>query len=324
MDDRRFDDAIRTFGDNTTRRRAIGLLGSALAAFLGAADGSAEPKRNKKKKKRRGDRPDPAPTCRSSSDCNACRTCANGRCVADADREGFPCEDCHSCRTGTCLPDAGRDGEVCTPTCLRCWNGVCAAPDDGLCPDEHRCRNGSGDCCRACVKDVNGLPACCNTGEFCLDPGALSPNQCINRELNEPCGDNGDGSFSDFCPRTTQRCVGGECRNRDECPEGSLTASGVCCPADRKWCGEKCCFAGDACCDGLCKDVEIDPRHCGACGNACDPRTERCHHGQCRDRCSLNSGYTEACDDGVNYWCCHPDFATCCYDGDGDPHCCPS
>ncbi|MFP2910484.1 MXAN_6577-like cysteine-rich protein [Pyxidicoccus sp. 3LFB2] len=49
------------------------------------------------------------------------------------------------------------------------------------------------------------------------------------------------------------------------------------------------CPAGQVACEGGCFDVQADPKHCGACGNACGPQ-ESCQAGSCqcaegRERC---------------------------------------
>jgi hypothetical protein len=65
-----------------------------------------------------------------------------------------------------------------------------------------------------------------------------------------------------------------------------------------------------------------DEENCGACGNACNPRSEVCREGECREICSLNQPpWQNPCDDGVDHWCC-PDGSTQCCRLSGNPHCC--
>jgi hypothetical protein len=47
-------------------------------------------------------------------------------------------------------------------------------------------------------------------------------------------------------------------------------------------------------CDGVCRDLAVDPANCGACGAACDPG-ERCSEGECALSCG--GGLTDC--DGV-------------------------
>ncbi|HEY8583900.1 MAG TPA: hypothetical protein VIL49_13175 [Capillimicrobium sp.] len=69
-------------------------------------------------------------------------------------------------------------------------------------------------------------------------------------------------------------------------------------------CGNAC-GGTRVCCDGVCKDPEVDAQNCGACGNVCKDG-QRCIGGQCVKRCKR--GETPC--DGT---CCPPDKT--CRDG---------
>jgi hypothetical protein len=260
----------------------------------------------------------------------------DGCCPANREVCGVASEPEHTykecCEAGEqCLRGAG--GKECCPHGR--WCG------DACCPEDHRCRDArKEECCRICLDGK-----CCPRGQQCVDTGFGGDTLCCDT----PCGKRDDGTYSECC-FPGQGCVDGACRPcpdgrapcgqnltccpanqscvrgqcKPDCPSGQVTATGQCCPDGRLACDGRCCGADELCCDGECVDPAFDPNHCGACGNACDQRTERCHEGQCRDRCSLNSTFTHACDEGGDYWCCRPEYATCCRDGDGDPHCCPT
>jgi hypothetical protein len=64
-------------------------------------------------------------------------------------------------------------------------------------------------------------------------------------------------------------------------PCGGLTcAEGETCVEDTCTCGGHECPDGFACCDESCHDLQSDPEHCGACGEACSA-LEDCTEGDC-------------------------------------------
>src|SRR3989442_1575493 len=85
-------------------------------------------------------------------------------------------------------------------------------------------------------------------------------------------GDTECGGLSPRCDPSTRRCVA--CLPQaDNCAAGQ-----VCTATNGDWtCATVCTITahcaklsgGGACCDGTCKDVQIDAANCGACGNAC-------------------------------------------------------
>lgn len=292
MDDLRFDRLARSLAHAAPRRAvARALLGAATGGLVAALGPAADAK---------------AARCKKDDDCTGCRTCdrkkrrcvkgcAKGRrcrdglcvaagrtCASQAD-----CGACESCSAGACAPDPAKDGQGCGG-CLVCANGTCGIPSNDRCADNEICRPATGTCCAECLDG-----RCCRAGEVCIDPGAFAANSCCDTERNTPCGSNGDGTFAQCCSNRNEECCGGECVPKGECCRGGRRAGGSCCPPNTISCGNDCC----------------------------DSRTQRCHEGQCRETCSTNTTYTSPCDDGVNHWCCRPEFSTCCYMS-GNPHCC--
>ncbi len=324
MDDITFDRIARTVSAGWGRRSLLGLLAGAavgrLTSFSGLDEAEARDKKkggkkkgngkkhHKKKKKR--DEPKGEPC--GDGYCNQTQCCHLGQCV---DRflcctANSNCNPCSRCEIGLCVPNPDMNGKACNG-CLECANGACGIPNAEFCEDDQQCRP-NGECCPKCVNDT-----CCSAREACINPGPFNDNFCCDKVVNQPCGANGDGTYKKCCDLRTEECIDGECVLKCE---AGLTAPDLCCPSGEVPCGDDCCDG--ECCDDECVDLQTHPVHCGACGNACDERTERCFDGQCRDICSLNEPpWQNACDDGVDYWCC-PDRSTTCCRLSGAPHCC--
>jgi hypothetical protein len=202
---------------------------------------------------------------------------------------GRGCPPCQRCVRGRCVADPNRDTIICgIGDCRSCQSGQCSVPEDVRCPTGFRCQAETGDCCPVCQAE-----SCCPAGDACIDPPA-GERYCCNTASSTPCARNDDGTYGDCCSNATEKCCEAlnTCIPKTECCPGEPG----CCTSAQEKCGVACC----------------------------DRRTERCFLNQCWETCSLNQTYNSPCDDGVNHWCCHPDFATCCYDGGGDPHCCPT
>jgi hypothetical protein len=273
--------------------------------------------------------------------CNGCLECANGSC-------GIPnaefCAEDQQCRA---------NGECC-PTCVndRCCSAreACINPgpfNENFCCDaieNQPCgRNADGtysDCCNlrteecidgecvlkpACEGDLTARELCCPDGQVpCTGPSgpfcAPAGHACCGDascDASQVCCDPSQGLC---CARGS--CTGGQC-----CSGGRTVCDGECVDtqSDRRHCrrcGWTCDVPGFDCCAGSCTNLMADEENCGACGNACDPRGEVCVDGQCREICSLNQPpWQNACDDGVDHWCC-PDGSTTCCRLSGRPHCC--
>jgi len=321
MDGTHFDDMVRLLTKGGSRRGVMSLLVGVgfggVASRLGrdgaeAKNNGGKKKKGKGKKHKKKKRDEPKGKPCGDGFCNQNQCCYLTHCIDKSlccirDND---CDACLRCENGLCVPDPTKEGKACKG-CLECVNGACGIPNDEFCPDDHQCRSGSGECCATCINDK-----CCPSGSICINPGPFNENSCCDLSLNRACGNNGDGTFKECCNPRTEECVDGECVPKCEL---GLTAQELCCPQGQVPCGDDCCDG--ECCDGECVDTQTHPVHCGACGNACDERTETCFDGECRDICSLNEVYTVACDDGVDYWCC-PERSPVCCRLSGAPHCC--
>ena len=78
---------------------------------------------------------------------------------------------------------------------------------------------------------------------------------------------------------------------RPSTPPRAAAACGAACPADRPLCGgapgrgllAACAAPTPDVCGSACTDLQSDPRHCGACGTACDSY-QVCERGRCSPR----------------------------------------
>lgn len=68
------------------------------------------------------------------------------------------------------------------------------------------------------------------------------------------------------------------------------------------------CHEGRDCCDGACVNLANDPRHCGACSNACTASASLCSHGVCIEPpCTTTCVDAACCGNiccGANQLCC--------------------
>ena len=305
MDGRRFDDLARVVAHPSNRRRFIrpifgGLVGAALLTLGIAGDTEAG-------------------RCKNDGDCPGCKTCDRKKkkcvkgcpkgkkcCGGDCVRSDLccataaECKACATCVDGRCQPNAAKNGQQCSG-CLTYNNGACGSGDDELCAGNERCRQSTGLCCPKCRADGN----CCPVGQACINPGLLSANSCCDSSANTPCGENGDGTFSECCANFNERCVGGECVPKVDCPNRRLSAAGVCCP-NGPACGGVCCGDGEACCLGVCQGE--DAPCCGAGGTFCPGLT--------RPYCAPPGQV--CCGDytcGLEEDCCEPQGNVCCAEG---------
>jgi len=219
MDERRFDAWTRALAAVPSRRRVLGSLVGGVFAAIGLSSageaGKGKGKGKKKGKKKHKKRDKPQSKCKASEDCDDCTTCRQGRCVADPAKDGFLCAECRTCRAGQCVADPSQDGSLCILTCIRCQNGVCAIPDDEVCPEDHRCRPETGNCCPHCFGEE-----CCPPGQWCIDPPA-GQRYCCDSMTSSPCGENPDGTFADCCGPTEECCEFlNTCLPRGECCPG--------------------------------------------------------------------------------------------------------
>ncbi len=206
---------------------------------------------------------------------------------------------------GLCEVDRSRNRVRCSD-CLVCDDGACEIPNNEFCQDHQLCRPENGRCCEKCLND-----RCCEIGEVCIKPVSSGPNSCCNTARNEPCGDNGDGTYRECCVSGVEECVQGTCELRIPCPGGRLSAQGLCCeggqapcwgpegpfcpPPGHTCCGAASCDATQRCCDetrSLCCPIgQCAAGQCcngglkGCNGECVDTQTDKRHCGRCGFDC---------------------------------------
>jgi hypothetical protein len=322
MDSRRFDSLVRALGEAGTRRGLLGLLAtlpvlSGLFALLDHEETDAKGRRKRRKKRHKHGKgrhkgKHKKPKCKPHSKAKTCagkcgpvrNNCKKsvdcGSCACDP-----LCDECHACdeTAQTCFP--ADDGEPCGEPGQVCQSGVCACTNescptcttceaDGTCGTCDGCCDGEtcvADCgtCRVCDEgQCTGCPDCCDTNGDCQDG-----------ERNAACGSSGT---CDICTGQEecqdQRCVcvpdcdGKVCGDdgctgtcEPGCPaDSTCTDGGTICLCDFVTCDSACCPAGESCCDDGCANLESNPNHCGACGNACGA-DQVCQGGVCGVAC---------------------------------------
>ena len=117
------------------------------------------------------------------------------------------------------------------------------------------------------------------------------------------------GSNAPSCPPGETFCdYAQECRNLSNGPSdcgacGSRCSSLLCengrClseeEADARVNSALQCAPDETICDGRCVYLPTDPRHCGACGNACDFNVASCQNGECVVRPGKSCVYGQLC-----------------------------
>ncbi|MBA2518582.1 MAG: hypothetical protein H0V24_02865 [Chloroflexia bacterium] len=87
------------------------------------------------------------------------------------------------------------------------------------------------------------------------------------------------------CDRNSDCCDHAKCKNLNcRCKDDFSNCDGKCkkLDNDEKHCGrcDNRCRTGEHCCDGDCTDRDTDERNCGSCGRGCDEQ-EECVGGAC-------------------------------------------
>jgi len=300
VDERRFDDLVRTLGATGRSRRAVlkGLMAGAIGGAVGllTAGGAAAGNNGNGNGNGTGNGNSKKPDCCPSSAPRLCGT----QCV-DFTSDPNNCGACDNvcphgstCQNGACMCPAGTTlcGNVCVDTtndvnnCGACDNpcapgstcqgGACVSSSsctsDLECPGGFRCE--SGTCLDMCASDFD-----CKAGFHCSS-GVCVANQLCTPTDTRPCYTGPAGTAG----------VG-------TCQYGIQT-----CAADGTWgpcVGEvlpqtETCNNLDDDCNGVVDDgfdKQNDPNNCGTCGHVCTTPngTPGCVNGQCT---------VAACDEG--------------------------
>lgn len=313
MDERRFDDLVRTLGTTGRSRRAVlkGLMAGAVSGAIGLLSVGGAVAGNNGKGNGNGNSNSSKPDCcppatprlcgnhcvdflSDASNCGGCgnicpdgATCQNGACFCPTGTTpcGNACVDTSSDNSncGTC-------GNACQPGAT-CQGGTCVSAaecsSDAECPGGFRCT--SGTCLDVCTNDFD-----CQVNFHCTTSGTCEPNlpgECSTGQsrpcYSGPAGTEGVG----ICTAGTQTCMAGG--TWGPCVGEVLPQTETCNGLD-----DDCNGATD---NGF--DLQHDVNNCGACGHVCfTPNgVAGCFNGQCVVG-SCNEGFFD-CDGNAANGC---------------------
>ena len=228
MDDKRFDDLVRTLLSPLGRRGIVAGLLSGLLASLLPREIEAKNRRRKRRRKRRRRR---SRFC--IPDCTN-KTCGPNGCGGSCGR----CGKRRICLNGTCMC---RDSD--------CGNGLCCnANAPQCCPPTTQ--NPNGSCTRAgrvCCTSEQGGGSCPPERPQCCPVTTQNPRGlCVG--ATEVCCSSQEGGG--WCPPGLPTC----------CPPTALLPRGTCCAAGLTCCdAEGQCDGGKICNAGCCVSPETPP-----------------------------------------------------------------
>ncbi len=273
------------------------------------------------------------------ADGSLCTTdaCADGKCVAGADKD---CDDANACTTDSCDAKTGDCSHLPANAGDKCDDGSACTIDDACgadgcagkaaqCDDNNPCTDDGCDAKTGCTNNNNTAPCddgdACTTGELCAagacaggkakdcddqsvctkDACDSATGDCSHTALNTDCDDGNKCTSGDAC--ADGKCVG----KAKDCDDGNLCTTNVCnpdggcsfslntnpCDDDDK------CTDFDSCNKGKCKGVSKDAgdcddnNHCTTDG--CDAKTG-CTHTPSTAGCDDGSPCTvgDSCKDG--------------------------
>ncbi len=284
-------------------------------------------------------------TCNGGPSCGALTCCGTQGCV-DTNNDTGNCGGCGI----MCALSQGCIGGICQGVSCACPGNLtcCSEGELDLCTNIDTDPNNCGGCgisCNGgacsqgmCVNMVCACPVgdiCCaaTTNPICVNP-TVDPDHCGGCNIVCPPDSKCLGAT---CIPTTTTCNGGppcsgvdtccgdgctdtqtDPKNCSECgficPTGDTCVQGNCTPPAN--CdGGPVCTGMEQCCSTGCKNIDTDPKNCGACGNTC-PATFTCVAATCTAPASCNGG--PVCT-GVNQCC-----ASGCSNVNTDPNNCGS
>ncbi len=213
---------------------------------------------------------------------NTQATCDSGKCKITSCSQGFA--DCNNDPKDGCETNLQNSGAHCGACDRKCelTNAVSTQCVAGVCAPS--CKRSGGqyfaDCtqpqapteddgCETNITDPANCGGCglaCQTGLVCALKGGTPWPRCICTQ-DKQCTE----KVSSVIPNTACNEAAGKC----SCPSSESCAPGEICVALPKAvvcdCGGVKCLPGQHCCSDGCKDVETDPKNCGACGRTCAP-----------------------------------------------------
>jgi hypothetical protein len=226
--------------------------------------------------------------------------CAGVGCVDAASDE----QNC-----GGCGNDCGTAGT--------CNSGVCmCTPGPGILMCGAECADIASDVdhCGSCFNDCNANETCTSGVCVCSDPAFMNCGGCVDTTVDpSDCGSCGNGCNDDqICQGSICVCrpplvAGpGGCTDPTSDP-GACGTPPVVCEGATPFCQAGVCV--DGCADGfevcaggtLCINTDVDPLHCGGCGEICNS-DEVCVEGNCRNYDIALGGSCDTC--SGNEACC--------------------
>ena len=264
----------------------------------------------------------------TNENCGGCGRNCNGKtcCVANGVSSCIDLtSDDRNC--GSCGKSCGAGETCCNGTCKNVgWLDDACENCNGPCTGGQKCCGGH---CVDLLTDPTNCGSCYNN-ILVADSMGNAQDQCCDGEGSFSCCDNKNcGSCGNDCGARSY-CKNGYCCSIDscECLYGVCEEDGKICCAPRNpifgaaagcidpssdfyncgSCGNQCVFP-EQCCNGVCRDYQIDPLSCGECGNDCtDNQTgvgSLCCGGVCIS--GLDNGNCGTCGNAC------PAGTQCCY-----------
>ena len=228
--------------------------------------------------------------------------CSGGEFSADAADAG----------SGGSGPDAGSGAGTSAAGSTSGGTVLCRAPEE--CDDADPCTLDECSAEGTCVHSAK-----CGAGEKCCDGDC--GQCCVQEDCNDSVSCTADQCFNFFCAfvpddgecGTTQYCHReDDCKDREQCPSGTLAECDDGDPCTTESCNAGLCYhddcaSGQHCCANGCAEC-CDDGECGAqAGDACS--VGKCEQGQCQTRalCSDSEMCCAATGTATCAECCAPE-----------------